>query len=74
MREKERMERDVSNFQLLSVDQLMSNGTVFENRTQFEQSIFSDVYKRAGELINQIIKDTCNYIVVYRYFINGMYY
>lgn len=61
MREKERMERDVSNFQLLSVDQLMSNGTVFENRTQFEQSIFSDVYKRAGELINQIIKDNCSW-------------
>lgn len=61
MKEKERMEKDVSNHKLLSVNQLMSNGIVFENRDQFEQSIFADVYKRAEELISQIIKDNCSW-------------
>ena len=45
MREKDRMEKDVSNSLLLSVNQLMSNGTVLETREQLEQSIFTDTLR-----------------------------
>lgn len=61
MREKDRMEKDVSNNLLLSVNRLMSNGTVLETREQLEQSIFADMYKRAENLVKGIIRDNYNW-------------
>lgn len=61
MREKDRMEKDVSNSLLLSVNQLMSNGTVLETREQLEQSIFTDTYKRAENIVKEIIQDNYNW-------------